>query len=196
MTVAFVLLVIYFMAQRQRVSNDLSRTRLSRLRMILLLPHHPLPSPVSKLSLFQSSCVSSVEFTDGREGDGVWEEPNLTTARNPVSLYLMHYSLLVAFNKYITEAFQLCLYAILCLSLVLVLPNNIGIFTKRSLVFCRLSKRNSCWFRIYPGCWVVGRTVSAAGCSDLNPSCIHCILFSFIERNVKGNRIEYNISKL
>ncbi len=49
--------------------------------------------------------MSSVEFTDGREGDGVWEEPNHTTASKPVSLYLMHYSLLVAFNKSITEAF-------------------------------------------------------------------------------------------
>ncbi len=73
MTFASVLLVIYFIAQRQRVSNDLMRTRLSCRRMILLLPYHP---PVIKLSLFQSSCVSPVEFTDERGDEGVWEEPN------------------------------------------------------------------------------------------------------------------------
>ncbi len=54
----------------QRVLDNLWRTRLSRRRMIWLLPS---PSPVSKLSFFFSlACVSPV---DGRwEGGG--EEPN------------------------------------------------------------------------------------------------------------------------
>jgi hypothetical protein len=43
---------------------------------------HP-PPPLSKLSLFPSSCVSLVELTDGRGGKGVGEESNHTNAIEP-----------------------------------------------------------------------------------------------------------------
>ncbi len=52
--------------------------------MIRLLAH-PL-RPFSRHLLFilsQSSCVLSVELTDGRGGEGVGEEPNHMTARKP-----------------------------------------------------------------------------------------------------------------
>jgi hypothetical protein len=54
---------------KQRVFNDLLRTRLSCRRMIWLLAH--LPAPISRLqvvSLSQSSYVSPVELTNGRGG--------------------------------------------------------------------------------------------------------------------------------
>jgi hypothetical protein len=52
-------------------------------RMIRLLAHPLPPSTVSKFfSLFQSSCVSPIELTDGRRW-GVGEEPNNTTSRKP-----------------------------------------------------------------------------------------------------------------
>ncbi len=56
-------------ATSQRVLNDFKRTKLSCGRMIRLLTHPLPPSHVCKLSLFQSSCVSPVELTDGRGGD-------------------------------------------------------------------------------------------------------------------------------
>jgi hypothetical protein len=45
-------------------------------------PQPPL-SRQQVFSLSQSSCVSPVEFTDMREGQGVGGEPNHTTARKP-----------------------------------------------------------------------------------------------------------------
>ncbi len=71
----------------QRALNDILRTKLSRHRVIWLLPH-PLPSLSRQqvVSLSQSSCVSPVELFDGREGGGLGEKPNHTTARKPGSL--------------------------------------------------------------------------------------------------------------
>ncbi len=69
----------------QRVLNDLYMTLLSCGRMIRLLAH-PLPSLSWQqvVSLSQSPCVSLVELTDGRVGEGVCGgEPNHTTARKP-----------------------------------------------------------------------------------------------------------------
>ncbi len=60
-----------------RVLNDLKKARLSRRSMTWLLPPSP---PVSKLSLFLSSCVSPVALTGGR-GGGEGGEPNHTRAR-------------------------------------------------------------------------------------------------------------------
>jgi hypothetical protein len=67
----------------QRVLNDLERIRISRRRMIWLLPHTLSRQQV--VSLSRSSCVSSVEFTDGRGGSRGGEEPNQETARKPWS---------------------------------------------------------------------------------------------------------------
>ncbi len=46
--------------------------------MIRLLTPHPSPPPVPQqlVSLSQSSCVSPVEHTAGRVGEGVGEKPN------------------------------------------------------------------------------------------------------------------------
>jgi hypothetical protein len=46
------------------------------------LPTHPLPFQLV-VSLSQPYCVSTVELTVGREGEGVAEEQNQTTARKP-----------------------------------------------------------------------------------------------------------------
>jgi hypothetical protein len=57
---------------KQRVLNDMMRTRLSRRRMILLLPLPPFP-PLSRQQVFsrsQSSWVSLVELADGEGGVG------------------------------------------------------------------------------------------------------------------------------
>ncbi len=59
----------------QRVLNDLWRTRLSRRRMIWLLPHplpHPLPPPISKFSIFLSLPLyrRSSLLTEGGGGNG------------------------------------------------------------------------------------------------------------------------------
>ncbi len=67
--------------------------RISDRRMIWLThAPSPPPSPVSKVvSLFQYSCVPSVEPNDGRRG-GVWEESNHTTTRMPGPLLIIQYS--------------------------------------------------------------------------------------------------------
>jgi hypothetical protein len=64
--------------RHQRVLNDLWRTRLSRRRMIWLLPHLLPHLRQQVFPLFQSSCVSPLELTDGIGGrgwKGVGEEP-------------------------------------------------------------------------------------------------------------------------
>ncbi len=70
----------------QRVWNDLSRTRLSHFRMIWLHFHPLPPSPVSKLSLFLSSYVSPVQFTDRRWGRGM-ERSKIIRWRESLVLY-------------------------------------------------------------------------------------------------------------
>jgi hypothetical protein len=64
---------IFLSRQDQRVMNDLKRTRLSRRRMIWLLPQ---PSCQQVVFFSQSSCVFPVELTDGRG-----EETNHTMRR-------------------------------------------------------------------------------------------------------------------
>ncbi len=73
----------------QRVLNGLQRTRL----IIRLLAHPLPPSPISKLSLFLSlpMCRRSGLLT--RDGEGVGEEPNHTTARKPGPLWIIQYCL-------------------------------------------------------------------------------------------------------
>ncbi len=68
---------------RQRVLNDLKRTRLSRRLMIWLLSH---PLPLSRqqvVSLSPSSCVSPVELTEG----GQWERSQIIRQRESLVIY-------------------------------------------------------------------------------------------------------------
>jgi hypothetical protein len=61
---------------------------LSCSRMIRLLAQLLPPSPVSKLSLSQSSCVSPVELTDERGEGGGGRGANNMNARKPGPLYI------------------------------------------------------------------------------------------------------------
>ncbi len=63
--------------------SDLQRTRLSRHRLIWLLPPPPPLSPVSKLSLFLSLPVCRRWSIPTNRGEGVGEEPYHMTARKP-----------------------------------------------------------------------------------------------------------------
>jgi hypothetical protein len=68
----------------------MKRTRLSRRRIIWLLPHSPPLSPVSKLSLFLSLPVCRrASLPTGGVGVVWGEEPNHTTARKPVHLQII-----------------------------------------------------------------------------------------------------------
>jgi hypothetical protein len=54
-------------------------------------------SNVSLVSFSQSSCVSPVQFTDGRGGEVVGEQPNhMSAAGKPGLLYSIQYSLIPA----------------------------------------------------------------------------------------------------
>jgi hypothetical protein len=59
--------------------------------MIFLLPHSFPTSHV--VSHSQSTCVSPAKLTDGRDREGVGEEPNNTTPRKPGPLHIIQYSL-------------------------------------------------------------------------------------------------------
>jgi hypothetical protein len=70
---------------------------LSCVRMIRLLAH-PLPLARQQVvSLSQSFCMSPVELSGGRDGEGVGEEPIYNAVRKPGPLKIIHYSLFCAF---------------------------------------------------------------------------------------------------
>jgi hypothetical protein len=68
----------------QRVLNDLQRTRRSCGHMILS-PSPPLPS--ASCFSFSVSCVSSIELTNGKEGERGWGRSQIIQLRESMLLY-------------------------------------------------------------------------------------------------------------
>jgi hypothetical protein len=71
--------ICIFIAKRQRILNDLYRTKLNCVHIIWLLAHPP-PPPL-KLTLFLSLPLCHWLSLLMRRGEGVGEEPNLMAGR-------------------------------------------------------------------------------------------------------------------